>query len=194
MIPEVLPQVGKGSIFIRVLLDAAMRRSCGNTRRAFRSDLVFWGQWCRLRLIAASSTRPVDVAAWMRALAYTDLAKLKTRAVVAIRRYLFTSDGLTVWLALLVWRRIFGSSFSPECHAVIWGVLQREVPAMIFKAGLADLGKPAPTSTVWAMPRIFVFSLMRSAAYSAGDDVQGPSSKGGRCFARSGRILRSRWT
>ena len=62
-------QAMDGHGFDEGLLDAAMRGWSVNTRRAFRSDLALWGQWCRFRRVQAAKVRPADVAAWIRALA-----------------------------------------------------------------------------------------------------------------------------
>lgn len=62
--------------------------SCFYTRRAFRSDLSLWGQWCRSRRIQPVAAGSADVAAWIRALAGTQATDLKPRAMATIERYL----------------------------------------------------------------------------------------------------------
>lgn len=68
-IADVQAMAGHNVRVDEALLDAAMRAWSGNTRRAFRSDLTLWGQWCRHRGVLAQAAAPADVAAWIRALA-----------------------------------------------------------------------------------------------------------------------------
>lgn len=72
LIADVRTLVGAGVRLDDALLDAAMRGWSDNTRRAFRSDLSLWGQWCRRRGVPGPSAAPSDVAAWIRALAGMD--------------------------------------------------------------------------------------------------------------------------
>src|SRR3546814_7746312 len=46
---EVRALVGASAVMDEALLDAAIRGWSHNTRRAFRSDLILWGTWCRRR-------------------------------------------------------------------------------------------------------------------------------------------------
>ena len=70
------------------LLDAAFRAWSANTRRAFRSDLLLWGRWCRRRKIRPAQAQPADVARWIRELAAGKGGEGKGRAVATIERYL----------------------------------------------------------------------------------------------------------
>jgi hypothetical protein len=88
LVAEVRTLVGAGVRIDEALLDAAMRGWSENTRRAFRSDLTLWGQWCRSRRVQPGATSAVDVAAWIRVLAGTEASDLKTRAMATIERYL----------------------------------------------------------------------------------------------------------
>ena len=81
LIGDVRALAGAGIRIDEALLDAAMRGWSENTRRAFRSDLTLWGQWCRLRRVEPAVARPADVAAWIRALSGTETCDLKTRAI-----------------------------------------------------------------------------------------------------------------
>ena len=72
LVADVRTLVGAGVRIDEALLDAAMRGWSENTRRAFRSDLTLWGQWCRGRQVQPAAAGPADVAAWIRALAGTE--------------------------------------------------------------------------------------------------------------------------
>src|SRR3546814_12474449 len=63
------------------VLDAVFRAWSPNTRRAFRSDLTIWGDWCRRRRVDPAKALAGDVAAWIRALAGTDPSAEETRAI-----------------------------------------------------------------------------------------------------------------
>src|SRR3546814_20846934 len=69
------------------LLDAAIRGWSHNTRRAFRSDLILWGTWCRRRRMVPARAGPGDVAAWIRALSGADPSEETVRAMATIERY-----------------------------------------------------------------------------------------------------------
>src|SRR3546814_8893206 len=59
-----------------------------NTRRAFRSDLTIWGEWCRRRRLDPPKAQASDVAAYVRELAGIDPSAEETRAMATIERYL----------------------------------------------------------------------------------------------------------
>src|SRR3546814_14794595 len=59
-----------------------------NTRRAFRSDLIVWGAWCRRRRIVPARAGSDDVAAWIRALSGADSSDETVRAMATIERYI----------------------------------------------------------------------------------------------------------
>src|SRR3546814_7872349 len=70
------------------LLNAAIRGWSHNTRRAFRSDLIVWGAWCRRRRIVPARAGSDDVAAWIRALSGADSSDETVRAMATIERYI----------------------------------------------------------------------------------------------------------
>lgn len=67
-------------------LDAAFRAWSANTRRAFRSDLALWRDWCRHSYVEPIAAGPELVARWIRSLADPDTGK--SRAMATIERYL----------------------------------------------------------------------------------------------------------
>lgn len=125
------------------LLDAAMRGWSINTRRAFRSDLTLWGQWCHSRRIVPGAAEPADVAAWIRALAGIDPSSVKTRAMATIERYLvhvgwaYRMAGLTDPTAAALVK------FERKAARNHLGVRQRQARAIRFKGDIADLDSPA---------------------------------------------------
>src|SRR3546814_20547780 len=72
------------------LLNAAIRGWSHNTRRAFRSDLIVWGAWCRRRRIVPARAGSDDVAAWIRALSGADSSDETVRAMATLERYIVT--------------------------------------------------------------------------------------------------------
>lgn len=125
------------------LLEAAMRGWSANTRRAFRSDLALWGQWCGARRIAPADAAPADVAAWIRALAGIDDAHTKPRASATIERYLvhlgwaYRMAGLADFVADPLVR------FERKAMRKHLGTRQRQAKAIRFKCDIADLDSPA---------------------------------------------------
>lgn len=140
---DVRALVGAGIRIDEVLLDAAMLGWSVNTRRAFRSDLTLWGQWCRSWRVQPAVAEPADVAAWIRALAGIDTSDIKTRAMATIERYLVhvgwayrmagladpTSDPLV--------------KFERKAVRNHLGVRQRQARAIRFRGDIADLDTPA---------------------------------------------------
>jgi integrase len=143
LVAEVRTLVGAGVRIDEALLDAAMRGWSDNTRRAFRSDLILWGQWCRSRRVQPAAAGPADVAAWIRVLAGTEASDIRSRAMTTIERYLVhvgwayrmaglsdpTSDPLV--------------KFERKAARNHLGVRQRQARAIRFKGDIADLDSPA---------------------------------------------------
>ena len=135
--------VGPGVRIDAALLDAAMRGWSVNTRRAFRSDLGLWGQWCRSRHVLPGAAQPADVAAWIRALAGIGSSELKTRAMATIERY----------LVHVGWAYRMAGLVDPTADPLVklerkaarnhLGVRQRQARAIRFKGDIADLDSPA---------------------------------------------------
>lgn len=142
LIADVRNMAGAGAAIDEALLDAAMRGWSANTRRAFRSDLTLWGQWCRHRSVLAHAAAPADVAAWIRALAGIDPSDLKTRAMATIERY----------LVHVAWAyRIVGLTDPTSAERVrlelkatrhVLRVRQRQAHPIRFKGEIADLDSP----------------------------------------------------
>src|SRR3546814_2556583 len=85
---DVMTFAGTSGAIDVAVLDAVFRAWSPNTRRAFRSDLTIWGDWCRRRRVDPAKALAGDVAAWIRALAGTDPSAEETRAMATIERYL----------------------------------------------------------------------------------------------------------
>ena len=131
-------------------IDAAARAWSANTKRAFVSDLVLWGEWCRQHHVAPPDATGELVAAWIRALAGTaqgpeirHARKWPRRALASIARYLvhlgsaYRMAGLAdptavplVKLELKAARRALGRR-------------QRQAHAIRFKGDIEDLDAPA---------------------------------------------------
>jgi len=143
LIADVCAMVGADVAIDAALLNAAMRGWSANTRRAFRSDLFLWGQWCRKRGVAASDVAPADVAAWIRALAGIDSSDAKPRAAATIERYLvhvgwaYRMTGLPDPTADPLVK------FERKAARKHLGVRQRQARAIRFKGDIADLDSPA---------------------------------------------------
>lgn len=135
--------VGEGIRIDEALLDAAMRGWSDNTRRAFRSDLALWGQWCRTRRVQPAAAQPADIAAWIRALAGIDNQGVKTRAMATIERYLVHVG----WAYRMTGLRDPTSDplvkFERKAARNHLGVRQRQARAIRFKGDIADLDSPA---------------------------------------------------
>lgn len=143
LVADVRTMVGGGVRLDAALLNAAMRGWSVNTRRAFRSDLGLWGQWCTSRKLSPGVVEPADVAAWIRALAGVDASDVKTRAMATIERYLVhvgwayrmagltdpTSDPLV--------------KFERKAARNHLGVRQRQARGIRFKGDISDLDSPA---------------------------------------------------
>ena len=143
LIADVQAMAGHDGRVDEALLEAAMRGWSANTRRAFRSDLTLWGQWCRHRGVRAQAAAPADIAAWIRALAGVDPSDLKTRAMATIERYLvhvgwaYRMAGLTdPTTDPLV-------KFERKAARHHLGVRQRQARGIRFKGDITDLDSPA---------------------------------------------------
>lgn len=139
---EVRALVGAAVTMDDALLDAAIRGWSHNTRRAFRSDLILWGTWCRRRRIAAAEAGPADVAAWIRALSGADASDEAVRAMATIERYL-VSIGWAYRMA-----RLDDPTAAPlvrlekKAARKALGVRQRQARAIRFKGDIADFDSP----------------------------------------------------
>ena len=68
VVEDVRDLVGAGVRLDAELVSAAVRGWSDNTRRAFRSDLTVWGDWCRRHGVVPARATPSHVAAFIRAL------------------------------------------------------------------------------------------------------------------------------
>jgi integrase len=126
-----------------VLLNAAMRGWSRNTRRAFRSDLALWKEWCRRHGVTVREGAATDVAAWIRQLAGIEASETKPRAMATIERY----------LVHLGWAYRMAGLADPTADSLVkferkaarkhLGVRQRQARAIRFKGDIADLDSPA---------------------------------------------------
>jgi len=143
LVADVRRMVGAGVRIDEALLDAAMRGWSVNTRRAFRSDLGLWGQWCRKGGVSPGAATPADVAAWIRALAGVDPSDQAVRAMATIERY----------LVHVGWAYRMAGLADPTADPLVkferkaarnhLGVRQRQARAIRFKGDIADLDSPA---------------------------------------------------
>lgn len=143
LIAEVRVMVGARAPIDEALLSAAMRGWSRNTRRAFRSDLVLWGQWCRRHGFTACEATAGEVAAWVRMLAGIDASDEKPRAMATIERY----------LVHIGWAYRMAGLPDPTAGPLVkferkaarkhLGVRQRQARGIRFKGDIADLDSPA---------------------------------------------------
>ena len=143
LVADVRRMVGAGVRIDEAVLDAAMRGWSVNTRRAIRSDLGLWGQWCRKRGVSPGAAAPADVAAWIRALAGVDPTDVTVRAMATIERY----------LVHVGWAYRMAGLADPTADPLVkferkaarnhLGVRQRQARAIRFKGDIADLDSPA---------------------------------------------------
>lgn len=143
VIGDVRALVGSEATIDEALLDAALRGWSVNTRRAFRSDLTLWGNWCRKRRCLPAEATPELVAAWVRALAGADPSEEQVRAMATIERYL-VHVGWAYRMAGLLDPTI-APLVKLEKKAVrkSLGVRQRQARAIRFKGDIADFDSPA---------------------------------------------------
>jgi integrase len=143
LIADVRAMAGPGIRLDEALLDAAMRGWSANTRRAFRSDLSLWGQWCRRHGVPARAADAAAVAAWIRALAGIDAADGKIRAMATIERYLVHVGWAYRMAGLADPTADPLVKFEKKAARKALGVRQRQARAIRFKGDIADLDSPA---------------------------------------------------
>jgi integrase len=143
LIADVSGLVGAGAAIDHALLDAAMRGWSHNTRRAFRSDLTLWAQWCRRQCVHPSEASPKLVAGWLRALAGTDACDIKSRAMVTIERYLVHVGWAYRMAGLADPTADPLVKFERKAASKHLGVRQRQARAIRFKGDISDLDSPA---------------------------------------------------
>lgn len=125
------------------LVAAAVRGWSHNTRRAFRSDLAIWGEWCRRRRLDPPKAQASDVAAYVRELAGIDLSAEETRAMATIERYL-VSIGWAYRMAGLEDPTVAPLvRLEKKAARKALGVRQRQARAIRFKGDIADFDSPA---------------------------------------------------
>lgn len=124
------------------MIAAAVRGWSDNSRRAFRSDLTIWGDWCRRRRIVPAQATTSDVAAWIRALAGIDTSAEKVRAMATIERYL-VSVGWAYRMAGLP-DPTAGDlvKFEKKAARKELGVRQKQARAIRYKGDIADFDSP----------------------------------------------------
>lgn len=140
---EVRALVGASAVMDEALLDAAIRGWSHNTRRAFRSDLILWGTWCRRRRMVPARAGPGDVAAWIRALSGADPSEETVRAMATIERYVVNVG----------WAYRIAGLDDPTAPPLVrlekkaarkaLGVRQRQARAIRFKGDVSDFDSPA---------------------------------------------------
>lgn len=143
VVDEVRALVGVAQTIDDELVAAAVRGWSDNTRRAFRSDLIIWGDWCRRHRIVPALAQAGDVAAWIRALAGIDPSAEKVRAMATIERYLVN----------IGWAYRMAGLDDPTAAPLVKlekkaarktrGVRQRQARAIRFKGDIEDLDSPA---------------------------------------------------
>lgn len=179
LIAEVQAIAGHGARVDEAVLDAAKRGSSVNTRRAFRSDLTLWGQWCRHRHILAHEAAPKDVAAWIRALAGMDLVDIKIRAMATIERY----------LVHISWAHRMAGLTDPTADPVVkferkaarnhLGVRQRQARGIRFKGDIADLDSPATGVCLAHLLKAYLAPATMAAIARSGQHREGtPAAPG----------------
>ncbi|MGZ0074819.1 tyrosine-type recombinase/integrase (plasmid) [Sphingobium limneticum] len=178
------------------LVEAAVRGWSHNTRRAFRSDLTIWGDWCRRRHVDPVRAEAGDVAAWIRALAGVDASTEEIRAMATIDRYVVN----------IGWAYRMAGLDDPTAAPLVKlekkaarkkrGVRQRQARAIRFKGDIADFDSPPAgvclAHLVKACRRDLLGlrdeALLRTAYDSAGrrselvaimvDHIEGPDAQG----------------
>lgn len=143
IVRDVRDLVGQAPAIDDELVAAAVRGWSHNTRRAFRSDLTIWGDWCRRHHIVPARAISSDVAAWIRALAGIDPSAEKVRAMATIERYLVNMG----------WAYRMAGIDDPTAAPLVRlekkaarkkrGVRQRQARAIRFKGEIADFDSPA---------------------------------------------------
>ncbi|PKP94160.1 MAG: integrase [Alphaproteobacteria bacterium HGW-Alphaproteobacteria-16] len=143
VVQDVRGLVGPAVLLDTELVAAAVRGWSHNTRRAFRSDLCLWGDWCRRQRVAPASADAGVVAAWIRALAGMDPSGETVRAMATIERYVVNVG----------WAYRMAGLDDPTAAPLVrlekkaarkhLGVRQRQARAIRFKGDIADFDSPA---------------------------------------------------
>lgn len=143
LVTDVRALVGAAAPVDEELIAAAVRGWSHNTRRAFRSDLTIWGEWCRRQRINPASAEASDVARWVRALAGVDPSEETIRAMATIERYIVNVG----------WAYRMAGFPDPTAATLVkldmkaarktLGVQQSQARALRFKGDIADLDSPA---------------------------------------------------
>lgn len=143
VVQDVRALVGAAAAIDDALVAAAVRGWSANTRRAFRSDLALWGDWCRRNGVAACDADAVLVASWIRALGGIDPSPETPRAMATIERYIvnvgwaYRMAGLDDPTATPLVR------LEKKAARKALGVKQRQARAIRFKGEISDLDSPA---------------------------------------------------
>jgi len=143
VVHDVRALVGASARIDEALVAAAARGWSANTRRAFRSDLVLWGNWCRRNMVSAGDADSTLVASWIRALAGIDASTEQVRAMATIERYIVNVG----------WAYRMAGLHDPTATPLVrlekkaarktLGVRQRQARAIRFKGEISDLDSPA---------------------------------------------------
>ena len=143
VVEDVRDLVGAGVRLDAELVSAAVRGWSDNTRRAFRSDLTVWGDWCRRHGVVPARATPSHVAAFIRALSGIDPSAEEIRAMATIERYV-SYIGRAYRLAGLP-DPTSGEliTFEKKAARKKRGVRQRQARAIRFKGDIADFDSPA---------------------------------------------------
>ena len=142
LVADVRALVGAAAPVDEELIAAAVRGWSHNTRRAFRSDLTIWGEWCRRQRINPASAEASDVARWVRELAGVDPSEETIRAMATIERYIVNVG----------WAYRMASFPDPTAAPLVkldmkaarktLGVQQSQARALRFKGDISDLDSP----------------------------------------------------
>lgn len=143
VVEDVRDLVGAGVRLDAELVSAAVRGWSDNPRRAFRSDLTVWGDWCRRHGVVPARATPSHVAAFIRALSGIDPSAEEIRAMATIERYV-SYIGRAYRLAGLP-DPTSGEliTFEKKAARKKRGVRQRQARAIRFKGDIADFDSPA---------------------------------------------------
>lgn len=137
IVKDIRTLIAPGSIAHVDVLEAAMRGWSSNTRRAFRSDLRLWNEWCRCSCTEAVDATPKLVANWIRALAGFEEAGLRMRRPATIERYLVHVGWAYRMLGLVDPTRDPLVAFERRAMRKALGVKQRQAGGVRFKGDIA---------------------------------------------------------
>ncbi len=143
VVRDVRALVGPQGLVDTDIVEAAVRGWSHNTRRAFRSDLTLWGDWCRRGRIDPKAASARDVAGWIRVLAGIECSAETVRAMATIERYVVNVG----------WAYRMAGLDDPTAAPLVklekkaarkaLGVRQRQARAIRFKGDIADFDSPA---------------------------------------------------